>query len=137
MFVPKARHEAVETALTALAKMATVSRHETKAHFAFDMVPAGTTHVLALGAYDDMPEAILREAGLDLDKLRRAWRQPASRMPESMAAQQRVQVASVGNAIELSTNNSTAQTSVESTGSLPVVSSPVAAVSAFRNAEGL
>ncbi|WP_201839771.1 cellulose biosynthesis cyclic di-GMP-binding regulatory protein BcsB [Microvirga zambiensis] len=127
VFVPKGRQEAIETALTALAKMATISRHETKARFAFDVVPSGTSHVLALGAYDDMPEAILREAGLDLDKLRRAWRQPASRMPESMAAQQRVQVASVGNAIPLSTNNPSAQTSVDNTGSLPVVSSPVAA----------
>jgi len=118
VFVPKARHEAIETALTALAKMATVSRHETKAHFAFDMVPTGTPHVLALGAYDDMPEAILRESGLDVEKLRRAWRQPASRLPEMTAAQPRVQVASIGKSIDLSLNNQSERTSVENTGSL-------------------
>jgi cellulose synthase operon protein B len=126
VFVPKARREAIETALTALAKMAGVSRRETRAHFAFDVVPAGTPHVLALGAYDDMPETVLRESGLDVDKLRRAWRQSASRIPEMVAAQPRVQIASVGTAIPLSTNNPTAQTSVENTGGLPVASSPAA-----------
>jgi hypothetical protein len=125
VFVPKARQEAIETALTALAKMAGVSRHETKAHFAFDVVPAGTPHVLALGAYDDMPEAILRESGLDVDKLRRAWRQSASQIPEMMAAQPRVQIASVGNSVPLSVNNPAAPTSVENTSSLSLASAPV------------
>jgi len=126
VFVPKARHEAIETALTALAKMATVSRHETKAHFAFDMVPTGTAHVLALGAYDDMPEAILRESGLDVEKVRRAWRQPASRLSEMMAVQPRVQVASIGKSIDLSLNDPTERTSVENTGSLSAVVPSVA-----------
>lgn len=124
VFVPKARHEAIETALTTLGKMAGVSRHETKAHFVFDMVPAGTPHVLALGAYDDMPETILRASGLNVDRLRRAWHPPASQISEKLVVQPRVQVASAGNTVPLSINSQPTPTSIEKTGSLAFESSP-------------
>ena len=113
------RNQAVEAALTALAKMASVSGLETKAQFTLDFVPAGTPHVLAFGAYDDMPEATLRAAGLDPDKLRRAWRQPASRMPDVAALKYRVQVASAGKAVELASSLPNGRVNVESTASLP------------------
>lgn len=124
VFVPKARPEAVETALTALAKMASVSRDETKVRFAFDMVPAGTPHVLALGAYDDMPEATLKAAGLDPEKLRRIWRHPATRAPVVATTMPRVQVASVGEAVELAPNGLGGRVNVDSTGSLTLAASP-------------
>jgi hypothetical protein len=117
VFVPKARHEAVETALTALAKMASVSRLETRAHFSFDLIPAGTPHVLALGAYEDMPEATLRAAGLDPEKLRRVW-QPLTKAPEVAALKQRVQVASAGEAVGLEMRIQKVGVRVDSTGSL-------------------
>jgi hypothetical protein len=126
VFVPKARPEAVEAALTALAKMASVSRREAKARFAFDLVPAGTPHVLALGTYEDMPEATLRAAGLDPDKLRRIWRQPASRAPEVTGAMPRVQVASAGAAIGLSSNVPNGRVTVDGTGNLALASAPAA-----------
>jgi hypothetical protein len=118
VFVPKARHEAVETALTTLAKMATVSGRETKARFTFDIVPSGTKHVLALGAYDDMPEATLRDAGLDAEKLRRVWRQTAPKSPAVAGGGQLVQVASIGETIEIASSLSSGKGHVESTGSV-------------------
>ncbi|HLM41204.1 MAG TPA: cellulose biosynthesis cyclic di-GMP-binding regulatory protein BcsB, partial [Microvirga sp.] len=123
IFVPKGRHEAVEAALTALAKMASVSSLEAKARFTFDVVPAGTPHVLAFGAYDDMPEATLRAAGLDPDKLRRAWRQPATNTPDVAVLKNRVQVASMGDAVEFASNLPNGRMNVESTASLPAASS--------------
>jgi hypothetical protein len=119
VFVPKARHEAVETALTTLAKMASVSGRETAAHFAFDMIPAGTAHVLALGAYDDMPEATLRAAGLDPETLRKVWREPGQRTAEVAAGKQRLQVASAGSeGVPFRSNEIDVRAHVESTGSL-------------------
>jgi hypothetical protein len=97
--------------------MASVSRLETRAQFSFDLVPAGTPHVLALGAYEDMPEATLRAAGLDPEKLRRVW-QPVTKAPEVAAMKQRVQVASAGEAIELGMSIPKVRVSVDSTGSL-------------------
>lgn len=124
VFVPKARHQAVETALTTLAKMASVSRRETRARFTFDLVPAGTPHVLALGAYEDIPEATLRAAGLDPEKLRRAWLQPASRAPDVAFTKQRVQLASVADTLELSPGTPTGRVTADTTGSLSLASLP-------------
>jgi cellulose synthase operon protein B len=128
VFVPKARHEALETALTALAKMASVSRLETKAQFTFDLIPVGTPHVLALGAYEDMPEATLRAAGLDLDKLRRVWRQPVTKAPEVAAVKQRLQVASAGEVVGLALNIPKGRVSADSTGS-PTSGAPLVTLS--------
>ncbi len=117
LFVPKARHEAVETALTILAKMATVSGQEIRARLVYDIVPPGTQHLLALGSYDDMPEAILREAGLDPEKLRRIWQQTAQKGPE-IASRQVVQVASIGESAALASSIADGKPIVESTGNI-------------------
>jgi hypothetical protein len=123
IFVPKARHEAVETALTALAKMATVSGQETKARFTFDIVPSGTKHVLALGSYDDMPEATLRDAGIDAEKLRRAWRQSAPKSHDVAKGSQLVQLASMDETVELGSSLVSGKAHVESTGSVAKLAS--------------
>ena len=101
LFVPRARTQALETSLSLLAKMATISGHVTKTSFALDRAPEGVAHVLAIGAYGDMPEATIRAAGLDPAMLSKAWQgTPASPAPVSATAQA-VQVASIGNQIEL------------------------------------
>jgi hypothetical protein len=123
VFVPKGRREAVEAALTALAKMASVSHLEAKAQFTFDVVPAGTPHVLAFGAYEDMPDATLRAAGLEPDKLRKAWRHPVSKSPEVAALKQRLQVASIGEGIELASNAQNGKSGVDRTDSVTTTSS--------------
>jgi len=118
IYVPNARPEAVEAAMSALAKMASISRSETKARFSFDLVPAGTAHTLAFGAYDDMPESVLRAAGLDSTKIREVWRRPGSRIPEIAEAIPRVKVTSVGLPLDLSPPVAGEPTSREITGSL-------------------
>ncbi len=101
LFVPRARTQAIETSLSLLAKMATVSGHVTKTNFSLDRAPEGVAHVLAIGAYGDMPEATVRAAGLDPAMLSKAWQgTPASPAPVSATAQA-VQVASIGSQIEL------------------------------------
>ncbi|MET0430090.1 MAG: cellulose biosynthesis cyclic di-GMP-binding regulatory protein BcsB, partial [Microvirga sp.] len=65
LFVPRGRTQALETTLALLAKMANTSGHITKTSFALDRAPEGVAHVLAIGAYGDMPEATVRAAGLD------------------------------------------------------------------------
>ncbi|MBM6593211.1 cellulose biosynthesis cyclic di-GMP-binding regulatory protein BcsB [Microvirga pudoricolor] len=101
LFVPRARPQALETSLSMLAKMASLSGQVTKASFHLDRAPEGVAHVLAIGAYGDMPEATIRAAGINPAKLSQAWQgAPAQAAPVSSLGQA-VQVASIGEQVSL------------------------------------
>ncbi|WP_230533050.1 cellulose biosynthesis cyclic di-GMP-binding regulatory protein BcsB [Microvirga roseola] len=102
VFVPKARREAIAASLTMLAKIASVSRIPTKAKFTFDRMPEGADHVLAFGAYDDMPEATVRAAGLDPAKLGKIGPRLSPDAPRIGVVAKPIQVAFIGDEIHLS-----------------------------------
>lgn len=101
VFVPQGRLGALNAALTMLAKMASVSGQVTRATFSFDMAPEKTAHVVAFGAYDDLPEATLRAAGLDPADLRKAWQRSATGAPDVAESRPPFKVASIDSVIEL------------------------------------
>jgi hypothetical protein len=101
VFVPQGRIGALNAALTMLAKMASVSGQVTRATFSFDRAPEKTAHVVAFGAYDDIPEATLRAAGLDPADLRKAWQSSATGAPDVTESRPPVKVASIDSVIEL------------------------------------
>jgi hypothetical protein len=101
VFVPKARIQALDASLTLLAKMASISQRETRAAFTFDRLVDGTRHVLAVGAFADMPEATLRAANLDPGQLRQAWQRSAPETSRISMIDQPIQVASIGDQAEI------------------------------------
>jgi cellulose synthase operon protein B len=101
VFVPKARVEAVEASLTMLAKMASVSRQQAKPVYGFDRAPEGASHVLAFGAYVDMPEATIRAAGLDPVTLGKPGQDLQADAARTDAAAMPIRVASIGDQLSL------------------------------------
>jgi hypothetical protein len=120
VFVPKARLEALEASLGLFAKIAAVSGRESSVSFTFDRPSDEIAHVLAIGAYQDVPEALANKAGLDSDVLREAWKSPAPAPAPVSSLPGPIQVASAGGPIEVGLRHA----GVTATSALPSLNAP-------------
>ncbi|WP_210495972.1 cellulose biosynthesis cyclic di-GMP-binding regulatory protein BcsB [Microvirga antarctica] len=101
VFIPKGRSEAIDASLTVLAKMASVAGHPTTVNVGFEQPPQSGSHVLAIGAFGDVPDAMLRAAELDPDKLRSAWQGTTTGAVQTSSNPERIKVASMDASGEL------------------------------------
>lgn len=76
IYLPRPTPELVDSALTLLAKIASVSGRVSPVGFTFERPEERRGHTITLGALNDVPPAVLAAAGLDGEALLRAWRAP-------------------------------------------------------------